>query len=190
MTLPSEATQAGFAIREAQPEEGPALGQLLVRVYGQLEGFPKPHEQPKYYEMLANIGNLALKPDTQLLVAVAEDRILGGVVYFSDMAQYGSGGTATRERDASGFRLLGVDPGARGMGVGKALMEKCLALAAEHRHTQVIIHTTGAMKVAWKMYEDRGFQRSTDLDFMQGELQVFGFRMKLQEPGPIRPGSR
>jgi hypothetical protein len=27
------------------------------------------------------------------------------------------------------------------------------------------------------MYEHAGFKRSTDLDFMQGDLPVFGFRL-------------
>jgi ribosomal protein S18 acetylase RimI-like enzyme len=168
-----------FIIREARPEEYPGLGQLMVRVYSRLEGFPTPQEQPKYYEMLANVGNLALKPDTRLFVAAAGDQVLGGVVYFSDMAQYGSGGTATRERQASGFRLLAVAPEARGMGVGKALVEQCIASAGEHGHAQVILHTTNAMQVAWKLYENRGFKRSADLDFAQGDLQVFGFRLAL-----------
>jgi hypothetical protein len=35
------------------------------------------------------------------------------------------------------------------------------------------------MKVAWRMYEALGFERSPDLDFLQGELPVFGFRLKL-----------
>jgi sugar lactone lactonase YvrE len=45
------------------------------------------------------------------LVAVSSDnKIAGGVVYFSDMQYYGSGGTATKEHNAAGFRLLAVDP--------------------------------------------------------------------------------
>jgi hypothetical protein len=36
-----------------------------------------------------------------------------------------------------------------------------------------------AMQTAWKMYENLGFKRSDDLDFTQGELPVFGFRLKL-----------
>ena len=36
-----------------------------------------------------------------------------------------------------------------------------------------------AMKTAWKMYEKIGFKRSEELDFMQGNLQVFGFRLDL-----------
>jgi len=167
-----------FVIREARKEEFEKLGQLMVSVYLNLEGFPNQDEQPKYYEMLANIGQLTEKPDTKLLVAVTEDEVIGGVVYFSDMAQYGSGGIATREKNASGFRLLAVDPDARGMGVGKALAKKCIELAKERKQRQVIIHTTNAMKIAWRMYEKLGFERSQDLDFMQGKLQVFGFRLE------------
>lgn len=168
-----------FTLREAGPDDHPFLGRLMVAVYSGLEGFPKPAEQPRYYEMLTHIDRLAEQPGTQLLVAVMGDEILGGVVYFSDMTQYGSGGTATKEQNASGFRLLAVAPAARGRGVGRALMERCIELARERNHGQVIIHSTKAMKVAWSMYESRGFQRSPDLDFMQGELPVFGFRLKL-----------
>jgi GNAT superfamily N-acetyltransferase len=128
--------------------------------------------------MLTNIGQFTKKPDAKLLVAATEDKVLGGLVHFSDMAQYGSGGTATQEKAASGFRLLAVDPGARGMGVGKALAKKCIELAKASGHRQVIIHTTDAMKIAWGMYERLGFERSPDLDFMQEQLQVFGFRLK------------
>jgi len=169
-----------FVIREAKKEEFQELGQLMVSVYSELDGFPKKNEQPKYYEMLANIGQFSEKPSAKLLVAVAKSKILGGIVYFSDMAQYGSGGIATQEKNASGFRLLAVDPAVRGMGVGKALTQTCVELAQEKKHKQVILHTTNAMKIAWKMYENLGFERSFDLDFMQEELQVFGFRLILE----------
>jgi GNAT superfamily N-acetyltransferase len=168
-----------LVIREARREEHAALGQLMVSVYARLEGFPSPEVQPRYYEMLANVGQLASPPHTTLLVAAAGGKLLGGVVYFSDMAHYGSGGTATRERNASGFRLLAVDPEARARGVGRALAQRCIALAKERGHRQVILHTTAAMKVAWRMYETLGFERSPDLDFLQGELPVFGFRLTL-----------
>ncbi len=152
----------------------------MVQVYSQLEGFPKKYDQPDYYNMLANIGALTKQPKTELLVAVSsEGKIEGAVVYFSDMKFYGSGGTATKEHNASGFRLLAVDATARGKGVGKLLTNKCIQNAKGNKHYQVVIHTTKAMQVAWKMYERIGFKRSEDLDFMQGELPVFGFRLLL-----------
>ena len=95
----------GWVIREARQEEFDELGRLMVAVYSSLEGFPGRDEQPKYYDLLAHIGQMTEKPGVSLLVAVADDRILGGVVHFSGMAQYGSGGNATAERNASGFRL-------------------------------------------------------------------------------------
>jgi len=152
----------------------------MVEVYSQLDGFPKPSEQPNYYNMLANIGEFTTKPDTELLVAVTNDeKLLGGVVYFSDMKHYGSGGTATAELNTAGFRLLAVDPSARGLGVGKLLTNECIRKAKDKKLKQVVIHSTLAMQTAWKMYENLGFKRSEDLDFTQGELPVFGFRLPL-----------
>lgn len=167
-------------VRNAKASEFEEIGKLMVQVYSQLKGFPKESEQPDYYKMLANIGELTKKPKTELLVAVSsEGKIRGGVVYFSDMKFYGSGGTAAKEQNSSGFRLLAVDPSTRGQGIGRLLTNKCIRKAKDLKHYQVVIHTTKAMQVAWKMYENLGFKRSEDLDFMQGELPVFGFRLLL-----------
>ncbi len=130
--------------------------------------------------MLANIGEFTNKPNTELLVvASTKVKVYGAVVYFSDMKYYGSGGTATKEKYASGFRLLAVDISARGKGIGKLLTMECIRKAKAHKSAEVVIHTTKAMLTAWKMYEKLGFKRSENLDFIQGELPVYGFRLKL-----------
>jgi GNAT superfamily N-acetyltransferase len=169
-----------YTIRNAHPSEFLEIGTLMVKVYSKLDGFPKPHEQPGYYNLLANVGNLTDTPGTELLAAVSpEGKIAGAVVFFGDMKNYGSGGTATHEKNAAGFRLLAVDPSTRGHGVGKLLTNACIQKARDKKASQLIIHTTMAMQTAWKMYEQIGFTRSKDLDFMQGELPVFGFRLVL-----------
>jgi GNAT superfamily N-acetyltransferase len=169
-----------YTIRNAFPTEFQEIGQLLIRVYSQLEGFPKENEQPNYYKMLTNIGDFTKHPETELLVAVDPNQtIYGAVVYFNDMKYYGSGGIATQEQNAAGFRLLGVDTTARGEGIGKLLTQECLKKAIANKRNQVIIHSTLAMQTAWKMYENIGFKRSEDLDFMQADLAVFGFRLQL-----------
>jgi GNAT superfamily N-acetyltransferase len=168
-----------YSVRNAASEQFSEIGQLMVKVYGQLEGFPKEEEQPEYYKMLANVGSLTTKPGTELLVATSgEGKIAGAVVYFGDMKYYGSGGKATQE-GGSGFRLLAVDPEERGKGIGKLLTAECIRKAKQSNARQLIIHTTMAMQNAWKMYEQLGFKRSQDLDFMQGQLSVFGFRLML-----------
>ena len=171
--------QTDLQIRDLHASEAEALGQLLVQVYSQLPGFPSPTEQPGYYTMLANIGQFTTRPLTQVLVALHDNKLVGGVVYFGDMAQYGSGGSATSVPNAAGIRLLAVDPQARGLGVGKALTAACIALARQQQRAEVVLHTTKAMQVAWAMYEKLGFVRSPDLDFLQGALPVFGFRLAL-----------
>ena len=187
---PHKATEGMFntgeyKVRNASPSEFKEIGNLLVEVYSQLEGFPKPSEQPEYYEKLANIGDFISKPGAELIVALSpDDKILGAVVFFSDMEFYGSGGTATKEKNASGFRLLGVSHLARGKGIGKLLTAACISKAKDKGSGQLIIHTTMAMQTAWKMYEHFGFKRSEDLDFMQGSLQVYGFRLLLGSKDP------
>jgi len=171
-----------LTIRDLRQAEFEALGRLMVAVYSSLEGFPSPEEQPGYYELLANIGRFTEKRDARVLVAISpEDELVGGVVYFGDMAEYGSGGMATKVKDASGIRLLGVHPRFRNLGAGKALTQACLQLAREKGHSQVILHTTQPMRVAWGLYERMGFARSEDLDFSQQGLAVFGFRLPLTE---------
>jgi len=168
-------------IRDIRTEEHALLGQMMVEVYSQLDGFPKPFEQPAYYDMLANIGAFTSVPRCRVLVAMTPaEELLGGVVYFGDMRSYGSGGTATQEVNASGIRLLGVHPNARGRGVGRQLSLKCIELAQEQKHQNVVLHTTEPMRAAWALYTHLGFARAPDLDFMQGALPVFGFRLALE----------
>ncbi len=172
---------AGIIVRNAKTSEYKETGELMVEVYSRLEGFPKVTEQPEYYKMLQNVGELTKNPGTELIIAVSSDtKIAGAVVCFSDMKYYGSGGSATSELNAGGFRLLAVSHQARGRGIGRLLTMECISRAKDKKLNQVIIHTTKAMMTAWKMYEDIGFKRSEDLDFMQGELPVFGFRLMLK----------
>ena len=168
-------------IKNADKKDFSEIGKLLVSVYSQLDGFPKESEQPEYYKMLENVGDLTYKPETEIIVAENENgQIIGAVVNFSDMQYYGSGGTATGQKDSGGFRLLAVHNEARGKGIGKQLTIECIKRAKSRKLKQVIIHTTKAMQTAWKMYEQIGFQRSEDLDFMQGQLPVFGFKLRLE----------
>lgn len=167
-----------FQIRKALSNEYDRIGNLMVEVYSELDGFPNPSEQPKYYQMLKHIGDFTIESHAELLVAVSPSGEIGGaLVYFNDMKYYGSGGTATKETNASGFRLLAVDKKTRGLGIGKLLSLACIQKTKEDKNQTLIIHTTMAMQIAWKMYENLGFKRSEDLDFVQGELPVYGFRL-------------
>jgi ribosomal protein S18 acetylase RimI-like enzyme len=171
---------SSFSIRSAHPHEFSEIGKLIVEAYSQLDGFPKESDMPNYYKMMANVGELTHKPEAELLVAVSsEEKIVGAVVYFGDVQYYGSGGMATKEKNAAGFRLLAVSIGAQGQGIGKLLTQACIQKSKDKKRGHLILHTTKAMQTAWRMYESLGFSRSADLDFVHDALEVFGFRMDL-----------
>ncbi|MCJ7467186.1 MAG: GNAT family N-acetyltransferase [Maribacter sp.] len=167
-------------IRNAQDKEFESVGKLTVNVYSQLEGFPKESEQPDYYKMLLQVGKGIEKENTELLVAISDDaKVVGAVEYFSNLKNYGSGGTISEIKNASGFRLLAVDPQQRGKGIGKLLTKACIERAKKHGQHQLFIHSTESMKIAWGMYEKLGFTRYPAIDFAQGDLPVFGFKLHI-----------
>jgi GNAT superfamily N-acetyltransferase len=168
-------------IRNAKPEEYEIISKLMLKVYSKLDGFPKEPEQPEYYKTLLNVGDLSKKENTELIVAISnQDKVVGAVVYFSDLKSYGSRGAVTEIKNASGFRLLTVDSKERGKGIGKLLVKECFNRAKKLNHKHLFIHSTESMKTAWRMYEKLGFTRFIEIDFIQGKLLVYGFRINIQ----------
>ena len=165
--------------RLAHPRDFQALGQLMVDVYSKIEGFPSIAEQPGYYNTLAHVGELTKNPGTDLLVAVYNDEIVGGVVYIGNVKYYGAKSSATQEENTAGIRLLAVRSDMGGKGIGRALTEACLQRARDQGRSKVILHTTRSMPIAWRMYEKIGFVRKEKFDFVQDDLEVFGFELLL-----------
>jgi len=168
-------------IRQAWPEELPALGALVAEAYAALPGMPGPDEQPGYYTMVRDATARAATPGYRILAAVRRNgELVGSADFIEEMAHYGSGGSASRRTDAAGIRLLAVSPGARGQGIGRALTRGCIERARALGRAAVVLHTTRAMETAWRMYEQLGFRRSPDLDFRQVALEVSGFELALR----------
>ncbi|WP_337842041.1 GNAT family N-acetyltransferase [Rheinheimera sp.] len=169
-------------VRVATEHDFAAYGQLLVESYSQLPGFPGPEQQPQYYQMLSQVGQFTRQPGVQIFVAETESgQVCGGVLYFADMAHYGSGGTAASYRRASGIRLLAVDAACRGRGIGEQLTRRCIDEANSRGHQVMLLHTTAAMQSAWRLYQRLGFERFSDIDFTQVSMPVFGFRLHLAQ---------
>lgn len=167
-------------IRNAMPEEFTAIGKLMVDVYSKLDGFPDKSELPSYYDYLANVGNLTQQENTELLTAISsKNKVVGAVVYFNDLKNYGTIGTITKIKNASGFRLLAVDSKEQGKGIGKLLILECIKRTKQRNQKHLYIHSTESMKIAWGMYEKLGFSRCPEIDFVQNNIYVYGFRLSL-----------
>lgn len=172
--------RSSLVIREVRPEEFASVGALLVTAYESLPGMPKADELPAYYAMLRDVVKRAGNPAIRVFAAEsAPGEIVGSVDFIDDLKHYGASTAVRTIPNGAGIRLLAVKPEARGMGVGKALTQFCIERARQLGRSQVVLHTTRVMQTAWAMYERLGFQRFPEIDFQQGSLEVFGFRMQL-----------
>jgi ribosomal protein S18 acetylase RimI-like enzyme len=145
-----------ITVRPARHDEYERVGAVTIDAYRAL---PVDHLWGGYEKQILDTANRAR--DTEVLVAVADDgAILGSVTYVADASS--AWGEWIDPRDAQ-FRLLAVDPTARGLGAGGALVAACVERAAATGQT-IVIHTTPWMETAQRIYQRFGFVRRPDRD--------------------------
>jgi len=164
-------------IRVAREEEYAAVGALSVAGYdadGYLT-FPDGTFDDNYAGWLADAASRAQK--STLLVAVDGNELVGTVTW----CPYGSGDAQlAREPHQGEFRTLSIAPGARGRGVGRALVEHCLDRARSAGLTEVLLFSLKEMLPAHRLYSRLGFVRRPDLDWSpEPEVNLWAFSLTL-----------
>ena len=148
---------AEVVVRPVRPEEYEAVGNMTVAAYGTIEGY-SPGE--RYAVELRNVAER--NESAEVLVAVdPTGHVIGGVTFvsgFGPLAEFESA-------DEAGMRMLAVDPGAQGRGVGRLLAQACIDRARELGRVRLVLHTTGAMTAAHRLYRGLGFARTPERDF-------------------------
>lgn len=148
-----------IVIRQAEPGEYEVVGEITARAYLQGGFLAFGDEDDWYFRELKDVAKRAA--DGEVLVAVHEDRILGGVTYvpapgpMSDLARPGE----------AEIRMLAVDHAARGQGAGEALVRACVDRARQAGRTGVVLCTQPTMTAAHRLYERQGFIRRPDRDW-------------------------
>lgn len=165
-------------MRAVTAVEHDALGQLTVDAYRAVE----PSVLDDGYE--AELRDVAHRAAVaEVLVAVdGAGGLLGGVTYVpgpdSPLAEHDVA-------DAASIRMLAVDPGGEGRGVGRALSVACIERAAAAGRRAVVLHSTPAMRRAHLLYESLGFERSPDLDWqVSSTVTLLGYRLNLHTGAP------
>lgn len=165
-----------FEVRPAEPAEYVAVGALTADGYLADDLLAWQDGQTRDYEdELRNGAERAVSAD--LLVAVDGQGLLGTVTWCPVGSPHRE--LATRE-DQGEFRMLAVSPTARRRGVGRALVQACLARATADGLREVLLCSLPEMTKAHALYRSLGFERSPDLDWSPVPgVDLWGFRLVL-----------
>lgn len=163
-------------IRDAREEDRDAVRELTLAAYAE---YAKVME-PRAWAGLDGAVRAALESGaaTDRIVALHGGRMVGSVMLFPPQVQaYGALAGAAR---APELRLLAVSPDARGLGVGRALVDECIRRARRMGAAELGLHTSKSMRAAMGLYRRMGFIRAPEADFHpEGAELVEGYRLPL-----------
>jgi len=136
-------------IRPAQPSEFAALADLLTAAYAPFVG-----GDHGYMRELRDVATRAAAAE----VLVTDD--LSGTVTF---VPHGGPLAEISTPGETEFRMLAVDPAARGRGVGTALMRH--VVGASRGREGIVCSSLAEMTAAHRIYERLGFTRAPERDW-------------------------
>jgi GNAT superfamily N-acetyltransferase len=116
--------------------------------------------EPADEEHLLDPWTSIISPGGQIFVAVRGKEVLGtcAIAPLPPAAQGESMGGRTTEGNVAEIVKLVVAPVARGQGLGRRLLEACLAYAREEDIRQVVLLSSSKLGSALRLYEAMGFQ--------------------------------
>lgn len=162
-------------LRRATPADHQRAGEVTVAAYSEFTLGPAD----PYVERLRDAATR--DREAELWVATSEDtggEVIGCVTICPP-------GSPWRELAGPGegeFRMLAVDPSARGQGVGEALARMCLDRFRSEGARAVVICSLPEMTVAHRLYRRLGFRRAPVLDWepVPG-VTLHGYRIDFEE---------
>jgi len=163
-------------VRDARDEEREAMRALTLAAYAELASVMAPSAWAGLDAAVR--AALETREPAERIVAEREGRLLGSVMLFPP-ASDAYGGLAARAA-APELRLLAVAPEARGLGVGRVLVDECVRRARAMGASELGLHTSESMRAARRIYLSMGFERVPELDFRpEGAELVEGYRLRL-----------
>jgi GNAT superfamily N-acetyltransferase len=144
-----------LVVQPARPEEFERIAELTVGVY--VDG---ALATPEYVPRLADVAGRAAQSEL-LVVRNGDGRVVGSVA----LVLAGDFGEVTTSDDEAAFRMLVVDAGERGSGIGELLVTACLERARAAGKRRMVLSTDPRMTAAHRLYERLGFSRLPERDW-------------------------
>lgn len=106
----------------------------------------------KFESLIAKIGSEFIdnydSASERCWIAEKEDQVLGCIMLVKDRSS---------DRNAAKLRLLLVEPSARGLGVGSALVRLCTEFAREVGYARIVLWTQSILTSARRLYANEGY---------------------------------
>jgi GNAT superfamily N-acetyltransferase len=145
---------ATATIRNYRASDAEDLNRISVAAFSQFKDAYQ--DWPAMRAIVSKASSLS--ETGEVIVAECESRLAGGVTYFGpDVAK-----APFFDQAWPVIRMLVVDPGCRGKGIGRALTDACIARAQRDRAPVIALHTSPIMSVALPMYLRMGFAKVQD----------------------------
>ena len=141
-------------IRGADDGELDDVASLIVEAFAEYAARMSPDAWSSFAVDIANVRGRA--GDARVWVAERGGRLVGTVTQYSEWRGAQPGTMA--------LRLLAVPPGDRSSGVGRALMEHCIAQARAGGKQRVALTTMSEMMFVRDLAAKLGFERQPALD--------------------------
>ncbi len=147
------------AIRLAREDEVDAIADLFAPGLRGYRGRGDDWIVDAYLSELLDVRSRLGAAETY--VALVDERLVGSIAFYRDVVLEG---WSNLPSGWAGFRALVVHPDARGRGVGRLLVERCVMRAHEVGAPALGIHTIDLLDDAVRLYERLGFVRCPEFD--------------------------
>jgi ribosomal protein S18 acetylase RimI-like enzyme len=149
-----------FQYREGTVNDIPKLQALGIVSYGQFQHTLSPDNWHRMYTFLTAANTYPdLFQHSKCFVCVNDEELVG-------MAYLVPAGHPTDifQTDWSYIRMVGVQPGYEGNGIGKKLVQLCIDHAKKTGEKVIALHTSEFMDAARHLYEKIGFKKIKELE--------------------------
>lgn len=149
-----ERNKSGVEVRRAAPDDAARVASVLAESFAEYKSFYTP--QGYAATVLDSRQVLSRLREGPTWVAVREGEVVGTV-------------SAVPKGDALYVRSMAVHPQARGLRIGKLLLDEIESFAAGRGYERLVLSTTPFLERAIRLYENFGFRRSDE-----GPRDLFG----------------